>query len=105
MSDSSYDLEHVIEAISGGPTWGSDVQKLSVGPASTLLLAFNSQRVMCVLTNSASPLFVKLGINAALDDYSFSIDAGQTASIDRYGGPVSAIRQSATDTVRVTEVF
>lgn len=105
MSDSTYDLAETIKAVnSGSPAMGSGIATLSVGNSPVVLLNYNLSRSFIVLQNLGSTLYIKLGMNASLESYSFYLDAGQMVSLDRYCGAVTAVRDGTIDNVIVTEI-
>jgi len=70
------------------------------------LLAFNSKRNFCIIQNSGSVLYIRLGLGAGttLGTYSFTMAPNASVSIDHWGGAITAIRASTTDDVTVTEI-
>lgn len=109
MSDSTFDLGKVIEAIdqsSQSLQISVPVSSGPVGPTTAILLAFNPNRKFCLIQNLGSILYVRLGLGAGtvLGTYSFTMAPNAIISIDHWGGAITAIRESTTDNVIVTEV-
>ncbi len=120
MAENTYDAEAIIQAINGSSTaivdaitgTGGSVIGVSVtnvpvgpGPSPWTLAVFNSARNVCIIQNTGSTLYVKLGTGASLTNYSFRMSPTAYASIDKWQGAVSAVRESTTDIAIVTETF
>jgi hypothetical protein len=81
------------------------VAAVSVTAASAATLASsNVSRVKLIVVNETGTLFVKLGTSASLALYSYKLTQGATLEIEQYSGVVTAIKQSGTSNVLVTEL-
>jgi hypothetical protein len=106
MSDSTYDLSQVIQAIDSGPALsGVNGSAVSVNSGSpTNLAVFNAGRVFLLIQNLGPTLYVKLGTGASLANYSFQLGPLQMVSLDRFNGVVSAVVATGTGNAIVTEI-
>jgi len=105
MAEGTYDAAAIVDAACRSLPIGNSVSRVPVGQSQVILLGFNTSRSFIVLQNSGSPLYVKLGTGAALDNYSFRLSPNAYASIDKWGGVVSVVRATTIDDVIVTEAY
>ena len=105
MSDNSYDSSKIIEAIYQSPIVNAEVNRFNVGTTAVPVLGINEQRSFIILQNNGSAVYIKLGLGASLTDYSFSLSSSGKASLDKWGGFISAVRENTTDILIITEVY
>lgn len=104
MSESSYDLGRVIEAVNSGPALNAvNNFAVTVTGSPYNLVTFNTSRAFVLIQNLSGILYVKLGTGAATNSYSFQLGPLQMVSIDRWNGVVSAVSDSTSNVV-ITEV-
>jgi hypothetical protein len=96
-------------ALAFSPLTVSNVTNVPASASSINLLAANATRRDAILHNdSTAKARVKLGAIAAVDSFSFPLDANETVSLSELGvsytGVIDAIWESATGAMRVTEL-
>lgn len=81
------------------------VTNVSVGAGAAVTLSnSNAARVKLIAFNETGTLYVKLGSSASNSSYSYKITGGATLEITQYSGIVTAIKQTGTSAVLVTEL-
>jgi hypothetical protein len=79
---------------------------LLVGQGAAAVLALpNDGRDLIIIHNQQYVLYVKCGLNAALNDYTYRLTRNATLELPGYIGAVSAIAEDGTTYVRVTELL
>lgn len=88
----------------GAPTTLATVTNISVGTSVITLSASNASKKRVHVYNETGTLFVKLGSAASASSYTFRLTANTALEITDYAGLVTAIKQSGTTAVLVTEI-
>lgn len=71
----------------------------------TQLLAPNPDRDSFVVVNESGVLYVKLGRDAAPDNFTYRLTAGSTLEVPAYAGYVTAVKDSAPGWVMCSEII
>lgn len=80
------------------------VSAVNVGNAAAVtLLASRAARRHATIYNEAGTLFIKAGTSCTASDYTWRLTANTPLDFDFYTGIVSAIKQSGTTNVQVTD--
>lgn len=87
-----------------GSTTLATVTNVSVGIVALTLSASNAAKSKMIVYNETGTLFVKLGAGASATSYSYRLTANTLVEFSGYAGIVTAIKQSGTTPVLVTEI-
>lgn len=97
-------LHTTVDNFPGASVASATVTANSVGSVTAVtLLASRAARVNAVIFNEAGTLFVKAGSAATTADYTWRLTANTELDIQYYTGIVTAIKQSGTTNVQVTD--
>ncbi len=83
----------------------SFTSQIFVTPAMPVQLCAPRDRDSLFIHNSAGYLFVRLGGNASVSDYTFRLSPNSTLSLDDWGGAVTAIKQAGSSYIMFTEII
>jgi hypothetical protein len=90
--------------VTAGSIATATVTPNAVGVVAVNVLASRAARTKFVVYNETGTLFVKLGSGASSTDYSMRLTANTSWEFSGYSGIVSAIKQSGTTNVQVSDI-
>jgi hypothetical protein len=105
VSEGTYDSGKIIDVLSQSTAVNADVSTVSVGTSPVVLLGFNTARSFVLLQNLGSRVYIALGYSVSTNSYSFYLEPGQMVSLDKWGGPLAAVRAASTDNILITEII
>lgn len=80
--------------------------KIITSGAPTVLSTGGNPRDKFILVNATGTLYVKLGFGASTSDYTYRLNTNAVMEIEgTWQGPITAIRDTGTAVIKVTEIW